>query len=144
MLKNLSQVTRAPRDATAKHKLLCKDGWYWDYGLKAWVQNSIDARLWRVAGKTRAQLDDRELVPDDLRELIATFWAEVGRYEQAGGKNINDDDEHIFGYQQPINDLVAATEVPVSSTAPARLACPAAATLIHVDVCKYNELLQAP
>ena len=94
LLKNLSQVTRAPRDATARHKLLCKDGWYWDYGLKAWVQNSIDARLWRVAGKTRAQLDDRELVPDDLRELIATFWAEVGRYEQAGGKNIDDDDEH--------------------------------------------------
>ena len=94
LLKNLSQVVRTPRDANAKHKLLCKDGWYWDYALKVWVRNTVDDRLWRVSGKTRVQLDDRELMPDDTRELIARFWAAVGRYELAGGKNINDQDDH--------------------------------------------------
>ena len=91
LLRNISQVVRPPRDADAKHRLLCRDGWYWDYQLKKWLPNSIITRLWRVCGKTRAQLDDYELVPTELRDLIAHFWAEVKRFEDAGGQNIDED-----------------------------------------------------
>jgi len=75
-----------PRDGMSKDKLLTRDGWYWDFKAKSWIQNTKDTRLYRVCGRTRAELDDDNLCPPDLQELIRELWSAVGVCETSASE----------------------------------------------------------
>ena len=93
VLNHLSAVNLGPRDWDSDDKLLCRDGWYYDYVAQSWFRNTLRTRLFRVCGKTRSQLDDLTDMPQALRDLIATFWAAVGNFEVTSGVSVGNESE---------------------------------------------------